>query len=201
MDAVITLGPTQEPIDDVRFITNASSGRMGAALVEEGLRRGHRITVVCGPVYIRLPLKARTFRVRTAVEMTDTTLGLLAGKDLLISAAAIADYTPEKKISGKIRSGGRLTLRLKPTRKLVREAREMFPELFIVGFKAEHGAGRKGLVDSARKTLEQAKLDLIVANDLARDIVNSDETEAFIVDGKKTERISRMGKNDAAKMI
>ena len=106
MKVLITLGPTQEPIDEVRYITNASSGKMGAALAREAINRGHKTTIVAGPVAIELPMNAKIIRVRTAKEMTDESLKELEhGYDVLVSTAAIADYSPEF-CSGKIKSGG-----------------------------------------------------------------------------------------------
>jgi len=201
MKVIITLGPTQEPIDDVRYITNASSGRMGAALAEEGLRRGHKVTIVSGPVSIRLPKKAAVYRVRTAAEMTDRTISLLKGHDILVSTAAIADYTPAKKASGKIKSGGSLRIRLKRTRKLIKEARRRHPRMFIVGFKAEHGIGRKRLVESAKKLLAESKLDLVVANDLKGGIFGSAATQAYMIDGKSIKPTGRVSKRQAARKI
>jgi len=200
MKVVITLGPTQEPIDDVRFITNASSGRMGATLAEEGLRRGHDVTLVCGPVHVLLPKNARVVNVRTAKEMIGKTLDILEDADSLISTAAIADYSPEK-VSGKIKSGGELVLKLKPTRKLISEARKRFPKLFIVGFKAEYGIGNSRLIESAGKSLTENKLDIVVANDLSNRIVDSEDTEAVMIDGERTEPIGRTSKKKAAKRI
>jgi len=201
MRVLITLGPTQEPIDDVRFITNASSGKMGAALAEEALRRGHEVTVVSGPVSIQLPVKADVHKVRTGEEMTQKTLGLLALTDVLISTAAIADYTPEKKASGKIKSGGELVLRLKPTRKLIKEARARHPELRIVGFKAEYGLNQAKLVESARKNLLENKLDLTIANDLKKGVFNSDKTEAYVIDADTVIKTGRITKKKAAEII
>ncbi|MCX6695205.1 MAG: hypothetical protein NTU61_02775 [Candidatus Altiarchaeota archaeon] len=201
MKVLITLGPTQEPVDDVRFITNSSSGKMGVALAEDALRRGHEVILVCGPVNVETPKGAKVFKVRTAEEMTEKTLSLLNGVDVLISTAAIADYTPEKKVEGKIKSGGRLVLKLKPTRKLVKEARGKFPKLFIVGFKAESGLDGSELVESARRKLEESKLDLIIANDLQKGIFGSDDTEAFIIDERETKPVEKTTKKDAAKLI
>ena len=201
MKVLITLGPTQEPIDDVRFITNASSGRMGAALAEEALKRGHKVIIVAGPVNINLPKKARVVHVRTAAEMTDKTLKLLEGQGILISTAAIADYTPDKKISGKIKSGGNMVLKLKRTRKLIKEARKRFPDLFIVGFKAEYGVRKKQLAATAKRKLIESRLDLIVANDLSKGIFDSDETEAFIIEAKNVREVGRTSKAAAAGRI
>jgi len=100
MKVLITLGPTQEPIDPIRHITNPSSGKMGLAVVKEGIDRGHDITVVLGPVQIPMPGEVKVYRVRTAQEMTNRVLNeLKENYDIFICTAAIADYTPQRKSS------------------------------------------------------------------------------------------------------
>ncbi len=197
MRFLITAGPTQEPIDDVRYITNPSSGKMGVALAEEALGRGHSVTLVCGPINVDTPDDAVVFRVRTADEMIDKTLEIASEHDVLISAAAIADYRPKKK-DGKIKSGKPLVIKLTPTRKLTRLARSMFPKLFVVAFKAEHGVSGGNLVDIARKKLLEENLDLIIANDVSKGVFGSDENEVHIVGKTDVLRIRRMSKKKIA---
>ena len=184
MKALITLGPTQEPIDNVRYITTGSSGKMGGALAFEGLKRGHAITIVAGPVNIELPKDALLLRVRTAAEMTQTTLKELEkGFDLLISSAAIADYTPAKKTEGKIKSGKTdLKIELIPTLKLTNEARKMYPKLRIMAFKAEHAVSQQELISCAQNKLTKENLDLIAANDIGENVFGSDLSEVTVLD-------------------
>jgi phosphopantothenoylcysteine decarboxylase/phosphopantothenate--cysteine ligase len=204
MNVLITLGPTQEPIDDVRYITTGSSGKMGAALAGEALRRGHRVTIVAGPVQIELPDKAKIMHVRTAEEMTKTTLRELEkGCDVFICSAAIADYTPAKKHAGKIKSGKTpLTLELKPTKKLTSEARRKFPNLRIVAFKAEYGVGEKELLKRAAAKLEKEGLDLICANDISINRFGSETNQVTLIEksGEKT-RLPKGAKSAVAKGI
>jgi phosphopantothenoylcysteine decarboxylase/phosphopantothenate--cysteine ligase len=185
MKVLITLGPTQEPIDEVRYITNASSGKMGAALAREAINRGHKTTIVAGPVAIELPMNAKIIRVRTAKEMTDESLKELEhGYDVLVSTAAIADYSPEF-CSGKIKSGGGdLTLTLRENLKLTALARIRFPKLFIVAFKAECQSGEE-LIAAASAKLAREGLDLIVANDV-RKTAGKDDAEAHVINKKKS---------------
>jgi phosphopantothenoylcysteine decarboxylase/phosphopantothenate--cysteine ligase len=202
MRVLITAGPTREPIDDVRFISNKSSGRMGAALAGEALRLGHRVTLVLGPTDIRPP-KVRTIRVETTAEMRDAVLRELAKTkhDVFVSAAAVADYTVRKK-AGKIKSGGGLALKLAPTPKIVDNVKRKHPRLFVVGFKAEHGIGVKRLVESAKRRLNKAGLDLIVANDVSNGIFGSDENEVWIIDGGGVvEKTGRRSKRAIAKIV
>ncbi len=197
---LITLGPTQEPIDCVRCITTGSSGKMGAALAEEAIRRGHKTTIVAGPVNIPLPHDARVLTVRTAADMTQTTLKELEkGCDVLISSAAIADYTPAKKEPGKIRSGQKnLIIELAPTQKLTREARRKFPDLYIAAFKAEHSVTDKELIKRAEDKLRKESLDLIAANDIGLHKFGSDENAVTLIN--KTGIVARTGKEPKEKI-
>jgi len=165
MKVLITMGPTQEPIDDFRFITNASSGKMGAALAIEALARGHDVTLIHGPVALGLP-DCKKLPVRTAGEMLAQVLSeLKEDYDIFISVAAVSDYAP-KKTCGKIKSGECIKLELNPTPKIIDEARKAFPRIFIVGFKAEYGLGRDELKAKARNFLHEKGIDLLVANDV-----------------------------------
>jgi phosphopantothenoylcysteine decarboxylase/phosphopantothenate--cysteine ligase len=123
----------------------------------------------------------------SAAEMTDSVLSELEkGYDILISSAAIADYTIEPSPE-KIKSGGELVLKLKPTRKLIKECREKYPELVIVGFKAETGVGRDELLRRAASTLESSKLDLIAANDVGKGGMGTEENELYLLGKEKCE--------------
>lgn len=204
MKVLITLGPTQEPIDDVRYVTTGASGKMGAALAKEALSRGHKVTIVAGPVSIELPCDAKILRVRTAKEMTSAALKELArGYDIFISAAAISDYTPAVKRKGKIKSGkGPLTIELAPTKKLTQDARKRFPSLYIVAFKAEYGVGEKELLKRAETKLQKEGLDLACANDIKKNGFGSDVNRITIIDKKcKITHLPENTKDVAAKGI
>ncbi|MFH1054799.1 MAG: phosphopantothenoylcysteine decarboxylase [Candidatus Altiarchaeota archaeon] len=199
MRVLITAGPTREYIDDIRFISNESTGLMGLALAEEAYRRGFEVTLVLGPTSLPTMYGVRVIPVVSSEEMTERTLAELGnGYDILISAAALADYTPFKKVGGKIRSGGKLTLKLKPTRKLIVEARKCFPDLKIVAFKAEYGGSVDEMVGEAKKLMPCA--DMVILNDVSRNVFGCHETEAYILcDGVKC--LPRMPKKEAAKKI
>ncbi|MCW5941728.1 MAG: bifunctional phosphopantothenoylcysteine decarboxylase/phosphopantothenate--cysteine ligase CoaBC [Fimbriimonadaceae bacterium] len=163
---LITSGPTHEPLDDVRFVGNRSSGRMGAALARAALLMGADVTVVSGPASVAYPLEARVVRVRTAVEMLAACLPLLAGADYVVGAAAVADYRPESPVSGKIRRSGE-TLDLRMVRNpdvlasLSRAA--TLPRPVFVGFAAEPDEG----LEHARRKLAEKGLDAIAVNDVS----------------------------------
>jgi phosphopantothenoylcysteine decarboxylase/phosphopantothenate--cysteine ligase len=197
MRVLITTGPTQEPIDDIRFITNLSSGKMGVALAEEAMQRGYDVTLVHGPVSIPLP-NCHRIAVKTAKEMIDAVLSeLRGGYDVLISAAAIADFTIKKR-EGKIKSGSKLILELEPTPKLLDVVRKTFPNLFIVGFKAECGISESELIEVAKNKLFYGKLNLVVANDVSKDVFGSDENEVWIVNKNDVRHVKRQPKTRIA---
>ncbi len=200
MRMVVTAGPTREYIDDVRFISNAASGRMGAELARDAARRGFDVTLVMGPSCVGAPRGVRVVNVVSADEMTDAALNALAaGCDILVSAAAIGDFRPARKRMGKLSSKAAVTLRLKPTRKLIREARRRFPKTMIVAYKAVWGGGRKAAVLGARKLLDCA--DMVVANDVSRDGFGAKETRLYVVKAGSCTDIPRMSKRKAARRV
>jgi len=203
MKILITAGPTREYIDDIRFITNASSGKMGVSLAGEALDRGHEVTLIHGPIDVETPTGCQTVNVETTSEMIHEVLEELGsgGYDFLICAAALADYTPIEKKTGKIRSGGELSLKLEPTPKLLEEVRKKHPELEMVGFKAEHDVGDKELEEKAREILDRYGLSLVVGNDVSTGVMGSDETRILLVGKEKTMHSRRMTKEDAAREI
>jgi phosphopantothenoylcysteine decarboxylase/phosphopantothenate--cysteine ligase len=167
---LVTAGPTYEDIDPVRYVGNRSSGRMGFALAAEARRRGARVTLVAGPTTITPPDADDLVRVRSAAEMHGAVMTAAAGADVVIMAAAVADYTPAAPAAAKI--GKRdvpLTLTLDRTRDIVAELAHLPARLetgrpLLVGFAAETG-------DAAAKAREKRRrkgLDLIVANDVAQ---------------------------------
>jgi len=158
---VITCGPTAEDIDPVRFITNRSSGKMGAALVEAACVRGANVKVVSGPVATEYAPWAEVVMVRSAEAMLDAVTEGLKGTDVLIMAAAVADYTPASYRSSKIKKKDRLTaVELKSTADILSTIKPLKRDAFFVGFAAE----TENLSDSARQKLVSKGLDMIVAN-------------------------------------
>lgn len=164
---VVTAGPTRESVDPVRFVSNPSSGRQGFALAQAALDRGAIITLVAGPTPLRTPVGAERVDVTSAEDMRDATLNACVTADLLLMAAAVADYHPHVVAPHKIKKGeADLTLRLTRTPDVLaaiatqREATG-FPRV-VVGFAAE----TQDLVENARAKLAAKRLDLIVANDI-----------------------------------
>ena len=166
---VVGAGPTAEDIDPVRFLTNRSSGKMGFALAEEAIRRGAHVTIVAGPTRVEPPAGGAIVRVRTAAEMREAVLRHGAMADVVIMAAAVADYTPAQGAAATklSRESETLELRLTKTADILAElgqARGAQPGPVLVGFAAESGAPEV----RARQKLTAKGADLIVANDISR---------------------------------
>ncbi|MEW5768637.1 MAG: bifunctional phosphopantothenoylcysteine decarboxylase/phosphopantothenate--cysteine ligase CoaBC [bacterium] len=164
---LITAGPTQEPIDPVRYISNPSSGRMGLALAEVAHRWGGEVTLIMGPILLEPPPGINTIKVQTAQQMREAVLNHFPSVDIFISAAAVSDYRPEKQAKEKIKKDkDRLTLELVKTPDILAEVGQAKSERqIVVGFAAE----TENLEQNARKKLEEKNLDLIVANDLTQE--------------------------------
>jgi phosphopantothenoylcysteine decarboxylase/phosphopantothenate--cysteine ligase len=167
---LITAGPTYEDIDPVRYVGNRSSGRMGFALAAEARRRGADVTLVAGPAQIEPPDVNAVVRVRSAAQMRQAVLGAVPRADVVIMAAAVADYTPAQVAPEKIAKGdGPLLLPLQRTGDILAELGEMrsrgtAPASVLVGFAAE----THDVIGRAREKLVRKKVDLVVANDVSQ---------------------------------
>jgi len=158
---LITAGPTQEPIDPVRFISNRSSGKMGYALAEAALDRGARVILVSGPVALDPPRGAEVVRVRTAVEMRDAVFLHLEPATAIIKCAAVADFRPAAPARQKIKKkGAPATLELEPVGDILAELGRTRGERLLVGFAAE----TENVLAYALRKLEEKNCDMIVAN-------------------------------------
>lgn len=163
---LITAGPTREYIDPVRYLSNDSSGQMGFALAEAALRRGHRVTLVHGPVALRLARapagRVRVVAVTSAAEMDRACRAAWPGCDVLIMAAAVADYAPHRPSRRKLKKTREsLTLQLRPTVDILAAlAAGRRPDQIAIGFALETHAGRT----AAQRKLTRKCLDAIVLN-------------------------------------
>lgn len=163
MRILITAGPTREPIDPVRFISNHSSGRLGLALINAALKKEHHVTAILGPVAYPTPGRATRVDVETTRQMYDAVMREFPSHDLLIMAAAVADYRPRIATDTKIGREGRLTLELEPTEDIVAAAAtNKRPNQRIIGFSLE----AEGDISRARAKLDRKRLDMIVFNPL-----------------------------------
>lgn len=167
---LVSAGPTYEDLDPVRYIGNRSTGRMGMALADEAARRGADVTLVLGPTDVQPPAGVELVRVRSAAQMHEAMTSRAAGADLVIMAAAVADYTPAGGAHGqKLKKGeGPLTLSLERTRDVLGDlaaARGDATRPVLVGFAAE----TEDVIAGARRKLEGKRVDLVVANDVSAD--------------------------------
>ena len=158
---LITAGPTQEPLDPVRFLSNRSSGKMGYALAEAAARRGARVILVAGPVNLTDPTGVETIHVKTARDMRETVLSRMTEATIIVKAAAVADYQVSKVPEHKVKKlAGRLTLELDPTPDILAELGQNKGTRILIGFAAE----TERLVDEATRKLQSKNCDMVVGN-------------------------------------
>jgi phosphopantothenoylcysteine decarboxylase/phosphopantothenate--cysteine ligase len=195
---VITSGSNAETIDPIRILTNRASGKTGIALALEARRRGAEVTLVHRFIQ---EIPVHQVYAESAMQMRDAVLAEVGkGCDALISAAAVADYTLDPQAE-KIKSGQELVLRLMPTQKIIKTVREAYPHLKIVGFKAETGVTDEELVLRAKNSMQGADLDLVVANDVARGGMGTDDNRVLIIDRLAMRKVAEGKKGLIAKMI
>ena len=199
---LITAGPTQEPIDPVRYLTNRSSGKMGYALAEAAVEAGAQVTLVSGPVNIEPPARCNLVSVKTAEEMHEAVMHHIKKKDIYIGTAAVADYSPTKVEGSKIKKDGSnlpLVLEMKENKDILKEVSELEDKPYMVGFAAE----TDDLLENARKKLETKKLDLIIANDVSDKSIgfDSNENEVTLITSSEELLLDRDSKKKIAKKI
>ena len=191
---LISMGGTREPLDPVRYLGNRSSGRMGAAIVAEALRRGAEVTAVAAATTVDPPAGARLVRVETAQQLYDAVLAEADAQDVLIMAAAVADFRPKRVAEGKLKKDqGVPEVVLEPTPDTLAElGRRRRPGQVLVGFAAETGDHLAG----ARGKLEAKRLDLVVLNHVegARSAFGADDADAYLVDADHVEELPRSSK-------
>jgi phosphopantothenoylcysteine decarboxylase/phosphopantothenate--cysteine ligase len=199
---LVTAGPTEEPLDAVRYISNRSSGKMGYALAEASRRRGARVVLVSGPTHLAPPPGVILEYVKTAEEMAEAVSRRLEGATILLMAAAVADFRPARPQARKIKKlDGAPVVELEATRDILAEvARRRRAGQLVVGFAAETDR----LIENAAKKLHDKRLDLIVANDVTQDGAgfNSDTNIVTLLfaDGR-SKPLDKMSKLDLAHRI
>jgi phosphopantothenoylcysteine decarboxylase/phosphopantothenate--cysteine ligase len=198
---LITAGPTQEPIDPVRFLSNRSSGKMGYALAEAAAGRGAKVILISGPVSLPPPRGVETIPVRTAVEMRDQVFERLAPATIVVKAAAVADFhvanAPVQKIK---KTAARLSLELDPTVDILAELGRKKGGRLLIGFAAE----TQNLQQEARRKLESKNCDMVVGNLVggADSGFESDHNEVTLaLSTGENIRLPRAGKREVADRI
>ncbi len=202
MRILITAGPTREPIDPVRFISNRSSGRMGYALAQAAREAGCAVTLVSGPTSLVPPVGANFVPVDTAKQMFDAVAGIIKAHDVAIFSAAVADYRPVEIAPEKIKkTEPRMVLELERTSDILGSARVQFGfEGFLVGFAAE----TENVLQEAHAKLRRKACDLVVANDVSKPGTgfDSDENEVTLcLPGSKSLPLPRSTKIELAREI
>ena len=185
---LITAGPTIEYIDPIRTITNQSSGKTGVLLTSELISAGSKVTLIYGPGIEIPPKGANVIKVSTSKDMFNEVKKQMKKKyDIVIMAAAIADYTPQKPSKKKIKSSQEtLQISLKKAPKIIDHIKKIQKDVFLVGFKAEINLSKKELIREARKKMKESNADMIVANDVGsiRYRKNQENNEVIIVNSE-----------------
>ncbi len=197
---VITAGPTQEPIDPVRYLSNRSSGKMGYALAEAAAEAGANVSVISGPTHLTRHDRVTYIDVETAQQMMTASLQATRDADVFIAAAAVADYTPEHYHEHKVKkTDNHLSLSLTRTPDIVKQVKQINSDLFCVGFAAE----TECVIEHAKHKLESKSLDMIVANQvgIANQGFNSDYNAVEIISDNSSITLARARKTEIARNI
>ncbi len=195
---LITAGPTHEDLDPVRFLGNRSSGRMGYAIAAQALRRGAEVTLVSGPVQLPGPAGVEVVHVRSARQMHEAVMSRFDRFDVVIMAAAVADYRPVQRAAQKIKKGGGMTLELVRNPDILADvgAKRVQQPSVLVGFALE----TENLEQAARGKLEQKAADLIVANEASIGL-GGESNRATLVDATSASPLPEMSKRALADQI
>ena len=201
---LVTAGPTYEDIDPVRYVGNRSSGRMGFAIADEARRRGASVTLVAGPTSLQVPGVDQVVRVRSAGEMHEAVMRAASSADVVVMAAAVADYTPARPSPDKIaKSDGPMTLTLERTRDILADLGRLSSRAsgapVLVGFAAE----TSDAVAKAKGKLARKHVDLIVANDVSRTDAGFevDTNAVTLVTAEDTQDVPLQSKTAVASVI
>ncbi len=201
MKFVVTAGPTREPLDPVRYLSNRSSGKMGYAIAAAALEAKHEVILISGPVALTVPLGAAVVRVTTSEEMFQAAAAKLAGCDVFVMCAAVCDYKPAH-YTGQKRKKRRVpfALALEPTRDILASLTSAPHDCFVVGFAAE----TQDLMEKAQRKLKEKNCDLMVANNVARADIgmdsNDNEVVIFFPSGEQ-KKLPRAKKTELARRL
>ncbi len=187
---IVTAGGTREYIDDVRFITNKSSGKMGIAIAESAFARGADVLILRAKSSVapRFPLKEKLFE--TAEELKLLLQQEAQSYDICFHAAAVSDYGVKEAYHGKLSSKESITLTLLPREKILRKIKEYNPHIFLIAFKAAWDVSEEQLLALAKETLQQSHADVVIANDVGK------KDRGFDVDTNEVYLITQQGKQE-----
>src|SRR5690554_538234 len=198
---VITAGPTREAIDPVRYLSNYSSGKMGYALAQAAVEAGAQVTLISGPTNLQASERVTLIQVISAEQMHAATMENISHCDLFIAAAAVADYRPRQLATQKIKKNQceQMTIELIKNPDIVADVAALAHKPFTVGFAAES----ENLVAYARDKLQRKNLDLIIANDIAREGIgfNSDDNAVTVIGADTEIRLDQRSKNQLAREL
>jgi phosphopantothenoylcysteine decarboxylase/phosphopantothenate--cysteine ligase len=205
LKVLVTAGPTREHLDPVRFLSNASSGKMGYAVASVCANNGAETFLVSGPTNLKPPKGTRFKGVTSTREMLDACLDVVEREDpqIIVLAAAPSDFYFEESHDDKVSSDVTLKVTLKPTPKISKVLRERAPRAVLVGFKAEHGIPFEEHVKRARARMEEHGFDVIVANDVSRPDIGfgSDFNEGIVITRDRTFTTGRLTKRALARVL
>ena len=202
-NVLITAGATIESIDPMRIITNRSSGKMGVELAKQFYRQGANVTLLCGRTQTDIPSNFNSIHVESTRQMLDVVTELVDDMDIYVSAAAISDFRPDNDSTSKISSDSDVTLNLVRLPKILEKVKQLNPDIFAVGFKAESGLTEDDLIDRARSRIEKYGVDLMVANDISRAECEpgSNSNEVYLVDKKSCDKLPLDSKRNISQKI
>ncbi len=193
---LVTAGPTYEPIDPVRFIGNRSSGKMGYAIAKEAAKRSARVILVTGPTALSTPAGVDVIQIETTEQMRQAVLARVAGVDVVVMAAAVADFRPSTPSNEKLKRQEAISLQLSPTSDISAEVARLAPRAIHVGFALESA----DLLTRTRDKLNRKKIDLVVANEISAEHnpFGADTNRVAIVSHDGVEQLGEMSKREVA---
>jgi len=197
---VITAGPTIEPIDPVRYLSNRSSGKMGYALADAAVEAGAHVQVITGPTHCKQNSRANYHPVETAADMYEACMQYVSDADIFIASAAVADYTPSHQRANKIKKHtDKLVIECVKTQDIIKQVKLLYPDCFCVGFAAE----TDNVIVHAKNKLQQKSLDMIVANQvgLSGQGFDSDYNAAEIIWPEGNVTVDKIRKPELARKI
>jgi phosphopantothenoylcysteine decarboxylase/phosphopantothenate--cysteine ligase len=201
---IITTGGTIEKIDEVRSITNRSSGKMGVALAEECYLRGADVLLLRAKSSVRPRYLIKEKIFETAEELFQLIKVNIYDSDIFFQVAAVSDFKVDKIIKGKISSDDSINLKLVPQIKIINQIKKLSPKTTLIAFKAEYGLSEKDLINEGQKKLKESNADFVVANDISRSDrgFESDNNEVYIISkNKSVKKILLNSKREIAKSI